>query len=26
VDCIPLDPDHEETQEELLKKYEGLQK
>ena len=25
VDCIPLDPDHPETKEELLKKYEKLQ-
>lgn len=24
VDCIPLDPDHAETQEELLLKYEQL--
>ena len=24
VDCIPLDPDHEETQEELMAKYERL--
>jgi ferredoxin len=24
VDCIPLDPDHEETREELLLKYERL--
>ena len=24
VDCIPLDPDHAETQEELLIKYERL--
>jgi ferredoxin len=25
VDCIPLDPDHVETREELLAKYEALQ-
>ena len=25
VDCIPLDPDHEETREELQAKYDGLQ-
>jgi ferredoxin len=25
VDCIPLDPDHEETREVLLVKYERLQ-
>ena len=24
VDCIPLDPDHPETQEELMEKYEIL--
>jgi ferredoxin len=24
VDCIPLDPDHEETREALQAKYEGL--
>ena len=24
VDCIPLDPDHAETREELLLKYEHL--
>ena len=24
VDCIPLDPEHEETQEELMAKYEKL--
>lgn len=24
VDCIPLDPDNEETQEELMEKYEQL--
>jgi len=24
VDCIPLDPDHEETQEELMAKYRHL--
>ncbi|WP_283788695.1 YfhL family 4Fe-4S dicluster ferredoxin [Bermanella sp. WJH001] len=24
VDCIPLDPDNEETQEELMEKYERL--
>ncbi|GAA6134554.1 YfhL family 4Fe-4S dicluster ferredoxin [Oceaniserpentilla sp. 4NH20-0058] len=24
VDCIPLDPDNEETQEELMEKYEKL--
>lgn len=24
VDCIPLDPDHPETREELLAKYERL--
>ncbi len=24
VDCIPLDPDRQETQEELLAKYERL--
>lgn len=24
VDCIPLDPDHEETREELQAKYEEL--
>ena len=25
VDCIPLDPEHEETREELLAKYDALQ-
>ena len=25
VDCIPLDPEHEETREQLLAKYEQLQ-
>ena len=24
VDCIPLDPDHQETQEELLAKFAAL--
>lgn len=24
VDCIPLDPDHEESQEELMAKYRRL--
>lgn len=24
VDCIPIDPDHQESQEQLLKKYELL--
>jgi ferredoxin len=24
IDCIPLDPDHRESQEELLQKYEKL--
>ena len=24
VDCIPLDPDHQETQEELMEKYKIL--
>jgi ferredoxin len=24
VDCIPLDPEHEETREALQEKYEGL--
>ncbi len=24
VDCIPLDPEHEETQEELMEKYKRL--
>ena len=24
VDCIPLDPDHEETKEELMEKYKLL--
>jgi ferredoxin len=24
VDCIPLDPEHEETQEELLEKYRRI--
>jgi ferredoxin len=24
VDCIPVNPDHVETREQLLKKYEGL--
>lgn len=24
VDCIPLDPDHAETREQLQAKYEGL--
>ena len=24
VECIPLDPDHEETREELMAKYERL--
>ena len=26
VDCIPLDPDHVETREQLMLKYEGLQR
>jgi len=26
VDCIPLDPEHAETQEELQAKYERLQR
>jgi len=26
VDCIPLDPDHAETREQLQAKYEGLQR
>jgi ferredoxin len=26
VDCIPLDPEHEETREQLLQKYESLQR
>jgi ferredoxin len=26
VDCIPVDPDHVETGEQLLRKYEGLMK
>ena len=26
VDCIPLDPEHAETREQLLAKYEELQK
>ncbi|HWH38635.1 MAG TPA: YfhL family 4Fe-4S dicluster ferredoxin [Usitatibacter sp.] len=26
VDCIPLDPEHVESQDELLAKYEALQK
>ena len=26
VDCIPLDPEHAETREQLLAKYEALQK
>ena len=26
VDCIPLDPDHAETREQLMLKYEGLQR
>jgi formate hydrogenlyase subunit 6/NADH:ubiquinone oxidoreductase subunit I len=26
VDCIPLDPEHVETQEQLLAKYAELQK
>jgi len=26
VDCIPLDPDHSETQEQLLEKYRKLTK
>jgi len=26
VDCIPLDPEHVETREQLLAKYEELQK
>ena len=25
VDCIPLDPEHEETREQLREKYEKLQ-
>jgi hypothetical protein len=25
VDCIPLDPSHQETQTELLDKYQRLQ-
>ncbi len=25
VDCIPLDPEHEETREQLMQKYESLQ-
>ena len=25
VDCIPLDPNHVETKEELLQKYQNLQ-
>ena len=25
VDCIPKDPDHEESEEELMAKYEKLQ-
>ncbi len=25
VDCIPKDPDHEETEEELMEKYQRLQ-
>ena len=25
VDCIPLDPDHEETREQLQEKYERLE-
>ena len=25
VDCIPKDPDHEESQEELMAKYKALQ-
>jgi formate hydrogenlyase subunit 6/NADH:ubiquinone oxidoreductase subunit I len=25
VDCIPKDPDHEESEEELMVKYERLQ-
>jgi ferredoxin len=25
VDCIPLDPEHEETREQLQEKYEKLQ-
>ncbi|MFV5463763.1 ferredoxin, partial [Acinetobacter sp. 207] len=24
VDCIPLDPQHEETQEQLMEKYKKL--
>lgn len=24
VDCIPLDPDHKETEEELMGKYESM--
>jgi hypothetical protein len=24
VDCIPKHPDHEESQEQLLQKYQGL--
>jgi ferredoxin len=24
VDCIPVDPDHVENREQLLRKYEGL--
>jgi ferredoxin len=24
VDCIPLDPEHEETQEELMDKYKSI--
>jgi ferredoxin len=26
VDCIPLDPEHEESREQLLAKYAGLQR
>jgi ferredoxin len=26
VDCIPLDPEHEESREELTAKYDGLQR
>jgi ferredoxin len=26
VDCIPLDPEHEESREQLMAKYDGLQR
>ena len=26
VDCIPLDPEHEESREQLLAKYESLER